>query len=203
MLSKSRRIPLTKKVVSYSYSNLGYALLGAFVEVRASRPFAEEMNAFPIQNETRDSTFLPQELEENAARGRVVNQAGQTSFNAPGWYASRYAAPFSGLWSTPSDMVHFGELLSAASLQQTHPWHAIVSSAALTGHGLGPVFRLRSGLQSIEHDGGSAGFLAWLVVVPERKVALSVMCNADGEAPAKANHFAEVIDQVLAVLLER
>ncbi|MDF2697246.1 MAG: hypothetical protein K0S65_5629, partial [Labilithrix sp.] len=72
------------------------------------------------------STFWPSTLGEDAARGRVVVD-GAVTFNAPSWYASRYAIPFTGLWTSMPDLARFGSALVAASKDAASPLHEMTT----------------------------------------------------------------------------
>lgn len=173
-------ISLVEEPGTYAYSNVGYALLGAVIERVEGKSFAEVMGAY-----LRDtlgmhaSTFWPGSLDGDAARGRVVVD-GAERFHEPGWYGSRYSLPFSGLWATMPDLVRFGRALVTASRDPAAPLHAMTQGDR--GHGLGPVLRRRDGALSLEHDGASPGFYAWLLAIPDRDVVLALACNGGAES---------------------
>jgi CubicO group peptidase (beta-lactamase class C family) len=200
LLTDSWELPLAGPPGQYLYSNTGYALLAAIVErtatVDARRycSFADCMASYLRELGMPHSTFWPATLDENAAHGRVVID-GVPSFHAPGWYGSRYALPFSGLWTSMPDLAHFGALLVAAAHDPGSPLHGMT---AMEGGTLG-LFRnkrvLASGVTAptLEHDGSGPGFYAALVVVPSTGLVLAVATNGGNESKAEATTFGTIV----------
>jgi D-alanyl-D-alanine carboxypeptidase len=182
-------ITLVGEPGAYAYSNVGYALLGAIVERVEGASFADAMGAHLRGLGMEASTFWPAALED-AAHG-VAGDA----VRAPEWYGSRYALPFTGLWCTTPDLARFGRALLVAAGDPSAPLHAMTVG---TGHGLGPVVRLRDGKRSLEHDGAGPGFMAWLIVVPERELVLAVACNGGQETREQARRLFELTEAMLA-----
>jgi CubicO group peptidase (beta-lactamase class C family) len=201
-LTSSRSIRLAREPGTYGYSNLGYALLGAIIERTEGTDFASAMQAYLAELHMDDSTFWPSTLGERAARGRL-EQDGSVRFNEPGWYTSRYALPFTGMWTSMPDLAHFGNLLAEATYNETAPLHEMTKLGTDEGHAAGPVVRRWFGVRTFEHDGAGPGFMAWLVVIPEREMTLAVASNGDGEARANARRMFELTEEMLAILLNR
>jgi CubicO group peptidase (beta-lactamase class C family) len=139
-------------------------------------------------------------VAEAAAHGRA-QEGGAVVFHPPGWYGSRYALPFTGLFTSTPDLARFGQALLAASRDPQDALHPMTTHGPTPGQGPGPVYRVRRGLHTVEHDGGGPGFMAWLVVIPERDVVLALACNGDGEDKARARRLFELTEAMLAVVL--
>jgi CubicO group peptidase (beta-lactamase class C family) len=192
-ITESWSISLASSPGQYRYSNFGYALLGAIVERKKSRSFADCMTEYLAELEMTRSTFWPANLDENAAHGRVSNN-GETAFNEPGWYGSRYALPFSGLWTTMPDLVAFGKVLLASVDAPTAPLFAMTTGE---GHGLGPVHGNRLGTATLEHDGSSPGFKAALVVIPAKQIVVALATNGGNEAADEVQAFSQIVDEAV------
>ncbi|WP_373047965.1 serine hydrolase domain-containing protein [Vulgatibacter sp.] len=200
-LASAWSVQLVAEPGTYRYSNLGYALLAAVTEKVEGRTFPDALDPWLAGKELPHATFRPALLQEGAAHGSVERE-GAVAFLPPGWYASSYALPFTGLWASTPDMVRFGRHLADAAGDPAAPLHAMTQLDTATGHGLGPVHRSRFGMRSLEHDGAGPGFLAWLVVIPERDLVLAVACNTDGEARANGQRFAAHVNEMLQVVVE-
>lgn len=201
-LTTSWTITLAGEPGAYAYSNVGYALLAAIVERVEGVTFADAMDAHLRGGGMSASTFWPETLDAlTAARGRVLVD-GEVRFHEPAWYGSRYALPFSGLWTSTPDLVRFGRALNDASTDPAAPLHAMTRLDGEQGHGPGPVHRTRQGARSLEHDGSGPGFCAWLLAIPARRVVLAVACNGGDETREQGRRLGEVVEAMLAVVLE-
>lgn len=168
----------------YRYSNLGYVLLGAIVERIEGCSYAACMDSYLEELGMTHSSFWPASLPDNTTHGRVAD-----GFHPPEWYASRYALPFTGLWTTAEDLIRFGTTLARSeALREMRPGE---------GHGLGPVHGVRLGRRTLEHDGSGPGFHAALVVIPGQDVVVAVLTNGGTEVRQESDAFAEIVDAVV------
>lgn len=196
MITDSWEIELLGLPGAYSYSNLGYALLGAVAERTETCAFAGCMMGYLDELQMPRSAFWPDMLDDNAAHGRV--QSGSSvDFNAPSWYASRYYLPFGGLWTTSTELARFGEALAAASTDPAAPLHEMTVGS---GHGLGPIHGERLGSPTLEHDGSTPGFLAALVVVPEQDIVVAIMTNGGNEDTEQGEDFQVLVTEIVEAL---
>ncbi len=182
----------------YSYSNFGYALLGAIAEQIDGCAFAGCMMPYLDELAMPRSAFWPAMLDDNAAHGRV-EAGGSVAFNAPSWYASRYYLPFGGLWTPSPELAHFGRLLAAADADVESPLHEMTLG---TGHGLGPVHGERLDVPTLEHDGSAPGFLSALVVIPDLDIVVAIMTSGGNEDAEEADEFQEIVAEVVAAVPE-
>jgi CubicO group peptidase (beta-lactamase class C family) len=178
------------------YSNTGYALLAAIVERTRNCSFADCMAAYLSELGMTGSTFWPATLDEDAARGRVVVQ-GTVKFNAPGWYASRYAIPFTGLWTSMPDLARFGSIIVAASKDSASPLHAMT---ATDGPTLGLFRNQRLDATSLEHDGSGPGFYAALVVIPSKSLVLAMAANGGNETKEEGTAFGRIVGSAVSAV---
>ena len=191
LMTESWDIELVAEPGDFSYSNLGYALLAAVIERQVDCTFTDCMAPYLEELGLAASTFWPATLTEGAAHGRVES-GGTVTFHPPGWYASRYAVPFTGLWTSMPDLARFGARLVAASRDAGDPLAEMTS-----GDGLGVIHSQRLGAASLEHDGSAPGFYAALVVVPERDVVVALATNGGNEAAGEVNAFTGIVDGVV------
>ncbi len=189
-------IPLARAPGTYGYSNLGYVLLAAIVERAHGRSFAEAMSTPLVALGMPTATFWPLPLEHDVAHGRVTRD-GASVFQPPAWYGSRYALPFTGLWTSTPELARFGAALIEAAHDPTAPLHAMTPLDAPAGHGLGPVHRPRRGLRSLEHDGSGPGFMAWLIAIPEHDLVVALACNGGDESRASGERFRAIADTIV------
>lgn len=189
VLTDSWELTLEGPSGQYTYSNTGYALLAAIVERTRSCSFADCMAAYLAELGMTRSTFWPATLGDDAAHGRVVVQ-GTVTFNAPSWYASRYAIPFTGLWTSMPDLARFGSILLAASKDSASPLHEMTATDGAT---LGLFRNTRLDAPSLEHDGSGPGFHAALVVIPSKSLVLAMAANGGNETKDEGRAFGNIV----------
>lgn len=193
------QITLTSPLGQYQYSNLGYALLGAIVERVGDCSFADCLQPYLVDLGMAGASFWPADLANEGAHGRVMTN-GTPSFHPPSWYGSRYALPFTGLWTSMPDLARFGSRLASDARD---PTSALFAMSQGGGHGLGPVHKSRLGAASLEHDGSGPGFYAWLVAIPELNVTVAVATNGGNESSEEAAAFAQIVDAAVRAVPAR
>ncbi|MBX3190643.1 MAG: beta-lactamase family protein [Labilithrix sp.] len=196
VLTDSWELSLDGTPGQFKYSNTGYALLGAIIERTRDCSFADCMSTYLSELGMTHSTFWPATLGGDAARGRVVVQ-GAVEFNEPGWYASRYALPFNGLWTSMPDLARFGSVVVAASKDPASPLHEMT---APDGKPLGLFLDTRLDATSLEHDGSGPGFRAALIILPSKSLVLAVATNGGNEAKDEGTAFANVVRGALSAV---
>jgi CubicO group peptidase (beta-lactamase class C family) len=189
VLTDSWELTLEGTPGQYKYSNTGYALLGAIVERARNCSFADCMATYLNELGMTRSTFWPATLGDDAAQGRVVVQ-GSVEFNAPSWYASRYAIPFTGLWTSMPELARFGSMLVSASKDAASPLHAMTGTDGAT---LGLFRNTRLDAPSLEHDGSGPGFYAALIVVPSKDIVVALAANGGNETKEEGTAFTEAV----------
>ncbi len=178
---------------TFHYANTGYALLGALIERVERCSFADCMQAWLRELGMTQSTYWPATLPADAAHGKTTS-AGEPTFHPPSWYGSRYALPFTGLWSSMPDLARFGELLLRAARDGRAPLHAM----ARNSDALGLFHGTRLGAVSLEHDGSGPGFHAALVVVPDAGLVVALATNGGSETKAEAFAFSDAVEKAVA-----
>lgn len=167
----------------YAYNNSGYFLLGAIIEKVSGMSYAKFV-------ETR--IFTPLDMRHSAYEGQErdlsLRAAGHTqdkSVFAPAPSLSMtqpYAA--GSLVSTVDDLakwdaaVSSGKLLKQASWTQAFTPYKLADGKS-TGYGYGWELSKVRGAAEIGHGGGINGFSTYALRLPEHKVYVAVLTNAD------------------------
>lgn len=174
----------------YLYTTYGFSLAGAAVESACERGYLDCVRELVLEpagmTHTRsDHTFA---IIPNRARGYQTSQDGEVQ-NC-GLSDTSYKIPGGGWVSNSEDLLKFADalmrrqLLSPATLSQM--WTSnVLKDGASTGYGLGWGLNRRGGLMVAEHSGGQQGASTYLMLAPEKKLAIVVLTNLSG-APVRA-----------------
>ena len=203
VLTERWDLQLARAPGAYHYSNMGYVLLGAIVERAAACRFRACMEEYLTGLGLERATFDPVATGgDDVAHGQVPSSQGAHASYPSSWYDSTYSSPFGGGWFSTPALAGFGRAIARAHRDSNDPLHAMtLPRDASTSYGLGLDHRRRFGATTLEHSGQGPGFLAYLIVAPERNVVLAVATNGGGEPRPQSERFAEVIEQMLAIIL--
>lgn len=198
VLTEDWEITLAKQPGDFLYSNTGYVLLGAIVERTLRCSFADCMADYLRELGMTHSTFWPETLgdDDGATHGRVIDN-GAPAWRTPQWFASRYALPFTGLWTSTPDLARFGATILAAAKDPSAPLHAMTKGR------LGLFKKERLGVESLEHDGSGPGFHAALVIVPAKSAVIAVAVNGGNETKPETRLFDNVVERSYEALFIR
>ncbi|MFT7688824.1 MAG: CubicO group peptidase (beta-lactamase class C family) [Candidatus Azotimanducaceae bacterium] len=191
----------TKPGSQYSYSNMGYALLGLIIEETtnlAYENFLEAALLAPLGMSDSTFYFLHQSTDPKLAMGYFEDAVAQSS-------VPTFLRPAGQFTTTAVDMLKFSEFLMGDGVLSNKVfilpelmeqfWTTTSTKAAkgglIIGHGLGLAARDRHGVLSYCHPGETYGFRAYLCVFPEERKAFFYGVNTDNEA---ANY--ELINQL-------
>jgi CubicO group peptidase (beta-lactamase class C family) len=183
----------------YSYSNLGYVLLGKVIEVSSGMPYDQFMfNTFfkPLK---MDDTFV---ITKGTSVGKVNGYT--TSRHAPNkylnpeevteraWHVDRswiYSA--GAIASTLADMSLWQSALKSGNVISKDNVRLMTTQAKLNNnesvnYGYGLDIYPISGLQSFSHQGQVPGFFAWHVYFPNEELTATAFTNIDSKHPGPA-----------------
>jgi CubicO group peptidase (beta-lactamase class C family) len=170
----------------FNYSNDGYAVAGFGLQNAAGISIRDV-----IQNEVMgpagmaNATMDPDKVESEG--GYAVGHADDGTFVGPKttYLGSTYYAPMGGAWASADDMAKFaqalmtadGPLLKKASLDdmtkpRTKAWPG-------TSYALGIEVIDHAGTAEWTHDGGVAGFGAFMAMVPSAGFAYVILLNSE------------------------
>jgi len=174
----------------YTYSNLGYGILGAIVGAASGTTYEDYM---------RDQVFVPLGM----TRTTVSTGAGLEN-SAVRYDTDRRPVPFydfdhraaSAVYSTANDLLRFAEFhlgtrrdvaagfLSAASVRRMQQ-PVTPPTATPGGYGLGWFVDDDNGLRRVRHSGGMPGVSTVLVIYPDAGVAVVALANQASPLPGR------------------
>ncbi|MDQ3373439.1 MAG: beta-lactamase family protein [Acidobacteriota bacterium] len=174
-------IPLTRFInepgTRYSYSNIGYAILGAALSKAAGEPYVEYVQKRILKplGMSQTAFLLDNQMKKNRAKGFLIEN-GKADAEEPerqvrdgrGW-----RIPSGGLYSTVEDLARFvafelGEenttILSKKTLEANFRRVYSALSDFNYGYGIGFQFFRRGNLNALGHTGVLAGYQcsAWI-----------------------------------------
>lgn len=195
------------EIGDFDYSNSGFTLITLAAERATGTSWSELMQTLlltPLQ--LKETGFGP---VAGAARTHIWSRGAMRPFGNPGWGPTRSVASVlrgaGDLFSTPRDLVRFGELLWGNRLLEGVQTNAINGIANLTGlpwsYTLGSMMD-RSWLGTLRtygHTGGYSGVSSTLRRIPELGVTLAITANGMGVPGGYADDLAielvELLDQ--------
>lgn len=173
----------------YSYSNIGYGILGLALSRAAGESFLSlvERVFFRPLHMTSSTFIIEQPLDAHLAAGYVNGRDGSVDADAPAReHAGRgYKVPNGGIYSTAPDLARFAALMTGAlatealsERSRTEMLRRQTPGEGPQGYGLG--FFLRTddaGSQYAYHTGSVAGYTAALLFDPERRIGVVLLRN--------------------------
>jgi CubicO group peptidase (beta-lactamase class C family) len=194
----------------FSYNNAGFCVLGRLVEVLREKTFDEclrERLFTPLQL-THAATGPYDAILHRAAVGHLQPEPDDEPQPAPMWALVRSNVPAGAMLAMrPRDLLAFarmhmnggagpdGPVLSAASVKAMQQRQVELPDLGVLGSawGLGwEIFDFPGGAV-IGHDGGTIGQAAFLRIVPERDVAVTVLTNGGNPFPL----YTEIVGRAL------
>lgn len=167
----------------FKYNNSGYFLLGAIIERVAGTSYASFLEG---------RIFTPLGMKDTAYEGversnapRAVGYTAQEKGFAPAQPLSMsqpYAA--GALVSTVDDLAKWDAAIASGKLLKPVSWKMAFTSYKLspeksTGYGYGWGVGTLQGTPVVDHGGGINGFRTYALRLPEQKVFVAVLSNAD------------------------
>lgn len=167
----------------YKYNNSGYFLLGAIIEKVSGQTYDKFV---------AERIFIPLGMTRTAYEGHERGQAEQAVGYTRTAQGYQPAGPLSmtqpyaagALVSTVDDLARWdaavssGKLLKAASWQRAFTPY-VLSTGKSTGYGYGWSVASLRGTPMIAHSGGINGFASYALRLPDEKVYVAVLSNAD------------------------
>jgi CubicO group peptidase (beta-lactamase class C family) len=181
---------------AFAYSNTGYFLLSVVVERVSGRTLAEFSQAnifFPLgMTSTSIVDRYPADIAQ-LARGYLVSQAGasigESAWEQTGDGQVHTSVRDLALWDANFYVPRVGDRTIIDEMQRSgvlHDGHAV-------GYGAGLFLSTRSGLVTVSHGGGWAGYRSELLRFPERRLSVIVLSNRDDvDACALAQKVAQI-----------
>jgi CubicO group peptidase (beta-lactamase class C family) len=189
----------------FSYSNIGYAVLGAALEQAAGRPYLEYLpeHIFIPLGMTHTSLVLTPEVQSHLAKGYQRTLSGSPS-SAESDLENRtgrgYKVPNGAIYTTVGDMAQFAsflmgkgptDVLAPASLLHYQDQYVVpADEQSFNGYGLGIMFIRERRYIAAGHDGAVSGFSAALYMNRGAGVAVVVLASAVGDGAVDVGELA-------------
>jgi CubicO group peptidase (beta-lactamase class C family) len=185
MLDSFKNDPLEFEPGStWSYSNSGYFLLGAIVEKASGESYAQfvEKNLFVPLGMQNTAYEGYERTKHTHAVGHSPSKDGFTP-SAPLSMSQPYAA--GSLTSTVDDLAKWDAAIGAAELLKPDSWKRAFTAYQLpngrsSNYGFGWSIGGLDGSPMVSHGGGINGFSTYALRLPQEKVFVAVLTNADG-----------------------
>ncbi len=177
---------------TWSYCNSGFSLAGRVIEKITGQVWDAAMRErlFAKLGLTHTATLPEEVLEHRAAMGHITVEG--TVMKAPQWGMPRSAGPAGLICSTPADVLAFARMhltggvaadgtrvLREESTAAMADEHAEVPEKHSLGDswGLGWIRMHWDGQLVIGHDGNTIGQAAFLRILPEQGLAITMLTN--------------------------
>lgn len=181
----------------FTYCNAGFDLAGRAIENILGQTFESAMQTrvFEPLGLERSTYFAREAIRHSVSVGhKVGGEDGQTV--ADPWPIPRRSNSAGGITTNAPELIRFAvmhlrngvlgdqRIISEASAK------TMVSSQIEADYefrrGLGWMMRSFGGLQTIEHGGGTNGFMSRLILIPEQHYAIAVLTNGEFGTPLHA-----------------
>ncbi|MEV6631887.1 serine hydrolase [Actinoplanes sp. NPDC051470] len=191
---------------TWSYCNAGFVLAGLVIERLAGGTWdaaVQERLVRPL-GLTRTSTLPEEALRHRAAIGHVDGKT------APVWMLPRALGPAGLINSSVADLLTFaklhltgGDILSEGSREQMAAQQVELPEKDTLGDswGLGWIRFGWDGRRLIGHDGTTIGQQAFLRLLPEQGLAVTLLTNAENGRDLFQELFTEIFAEVAGVAL--
>jgi CubicO group peptidase (beta-lactamase class C family) len=176
----------------YSYSNIGYAILGAALSRAAQEPYTEYVPKHILQPLgmthsalERNSAMLP-----HLAKGYVVLGPKEVDSETPqreNETGRGYKVPNGAMYTTVGDLAHFASflldqgpesVLKTSTLKAFQTEMIVPADVGLTnGYGIGFSVDRRDDYVAFEHGGAVAGYPAMLIINRAKGIGVIVLSN--------------------------
>lgn len=196
----------TKPLTEYSYSNIGYGVLGLASSRAAGVPFMDlvtDLIFSPL--EMTSSTFIintPQMTERLSvgySRRRILDEVTGERIGSEisaeqatqEHFGRGYKVPNGGIYSTVLDLAKFASAMmgesTVAILSDESRAKMLVPQAPAEGYGLGFMIRARAdGITTVGHGGSVAGYNAGLSFELDSKIGVSMLRTTSYNPPIES-----------------
>ncbi|MBN9380502.1 MAG: beta-lactamase family protein [Chitinophagaceae bacterium] len=165
----------------FSYSNVGFALLGLALERAADKPYVQlvQERIFTPLNMNNSFFAVPGDKRDRLAPG-IEYRTGIINTQTPLRQIDGmgYRVPNGGIWSTPVDLARFeiafmnGTLIKAASIRKM-----LEIPSGSRSYGMGMMIMRDNSLTMIGHDGSDPGYTSQFSIDPKTGNAVILLRN--------------------------
>jgi CubicO group peptidase (beta-lactamase class C family) len=189
----------------FSYSNIGYAILGLALSRAAGKPFITlmEENIFIPLHMNNTYYIVPQEKFTKLAKGRFNGLGGRADLQTPQreHLGRGYKVPNGGIYSTPTDLSKFIMAeLGVSPLLNANDRATIQTGKLSTGgevkYGLGLFIYSYDNKIIIHHSGSVAGYTAEMAFEKNSQYGIAIMCNYNTMGEMLYFYAQQLLDQL-------
>jgi serine beta-lactamase-like protein LACTB len=176
----------------FSYSSYGYNLLSAVIQSASGENFLAYMQAHVFDALGLRGTTPDQNRSIIEQRSRFYSREKDYPLENSPYVDNSYKWAGGGFLSTAEDLVRFGSALSQPGFLRAESLALLFTPQKTldgkeTSYGMGWFIRKsKSGKRVFEHSGGSVGGTSQLILYPDSRVVVALVCNYDGERSWKA-----------------
>jgi CubicO group peptidase (beta-lactamase class C family) len=189
----------------YSYSNIGYAVLGAALEQAAGRPYLEYLpqHIFMPLGMTHTSLVLTPEVRSHVAKGyqrTLLGIPSSAESDLDNRMGRGYKVPNGAIYTTVGDMAKFAsfllgngpaDVLAPSKLLRYQDQYVVPTDEPnVGGYGLGIMFVREGRYTAAGHGGAVSGFSAALYMNRAAGVAVVVLGSAVGDGAVNVDELA-------------
>lgn len=176
----------------FSYSNIGYGILGLALSKAAKKPFIEliQKRIFEPMHMNSSYFIVPKERKPDLSAGMQELSGGETDTKTPLLeHAGRgYKVPNGGIYSTPNDLAKFMRCIRGASPNLVTSKNLALMQNKMIGigeqnsYGVGFFINQVEELTIVNHGGAVAGYTANFAFAKENNYGIIFMRNySEGE----------------------
>jgi len=186
---------LTPPGTEYSYSNIGYGMLGLALERAAGTDFMELMETLLLRPLGLDDSFFVLEEPDHIRRMSVgYSRSRDGSISAEratrDHFGRGYKVPNGGVYSTVHDLARFASAMMGTSdievLSDASRAEIMTPQSPAEGYGIGLQISDRGGARTAGHGGSVAGYNANLVFDPVSGWGVAMLRTTSYNPPTRA-----------------
>jgi CubicO group peptidase (beta-lactamase class C family) len=191
----------------FLYSNIGFGILGLALSRAAHRPFMEMMTTWVFLPHRMTSSFyiIPYKDSARVATGYTRTKEGYDSRQPTAEFSGRgYKVPNGGIFTTPNDLARFliAQTGDQDPLQKRfRDTMQTIQTKEKPGerYGFGLEIGTIKGHRILNHDGGVAGFNAFMAFAPKTRTGVILFGNRDDMLHSLTAIEAHLLEELIAV----
>ena len=166
----------------FSYSNIGFGILGLAISRAANKSFIElvKEKIFKPLNMTNSFFIVPENRMADLAKGMSIYSIGEIDTQSKLEHLGRgYKVPNGGIYSTPNDLAKFiaSNMGYIEILRKDHLATMQSKQTPYVNYGLGFFLYQDSTISTVGHGGGVAGYTCRLLFEKESQYGVILMRN--------------------------
>ena len=171
----------------FNYSSYGFNLLSAVIQSASGEDFLTYMHEHVFGALGLRSTVEDQPAEIIEQRARFYSRPKDEALRNAPFVDNSYKWAGGGFLSSAEDLARFGAALLQPGILKPESLRLLFTSQKTsdgkeTGYGMGFfIHPSKSGQRVFEHSGGSAGGSSQLILYPDARVVVAMICNFEGE----------------------